>query len=158
MKPLIFLLTLGLAFTTSKLSATDVVLEGPWSASLNSSRTYFSSGRAQSGRLQRTGPGYYRFGRLAGGDIANNDPDFFSGPLSLNFWRLNFYGGTTGNLLFTRGFNELPPDSFYPDVYRAGYFRSPGRRGYGDISLEEFDFDFGWEEADNIPFSAFRYY
>lgn len=158
MKPSIFLLTLGLALTTGKLSATEVELEGPWSASLNSSRSYFSYGRAMSGKYQRLGAGYYRYGRISGGDISNNDYDYDSGYLSLNFWRLNYYGGTTGNILFTRGFDDLPSGYYHPDVYCTGYFRSPGRYGYGDISLEEYDYDYGWYETDDIPFSSYRFY
>ncbi len=157
MKTFILVIALLTTFSVNRIQATDVALEGYWSASINNSRSYSYYGYSMSGRYSRMGAGYYRYGRISGGDITNNDYySYYSGSLSLEFWRLSYYGGTSGSIMFTRGYSGLSSGYFYSGVYQSGYFRSPGRYGYGDISLSEYDY--GWYEVDDIPFSRYRYY
>jgi hypothetical protein len=152
-KYLILLLALSLA---PNLFATDVDLEGYWSYYLYGTRSYSSSGYAASGRYSRLGSGYYRYGYLDGGDISNNSYYTRSGSLSLEFWRLNYYGGSYGNIMFTRGFSSLSPGYYYGNIYRNGYFKSPGRYGYGDLSLAEYQGS--WVEVDNLSYTGYRYF
>ena len=158
MKNFSIILILLVSMIGGNVHATDVDLEGYWSFNIKKSRKYSYSGYSMSGSRSRLGRGYYRYGSLSGGSIENNDSTaFYSGSLSLEFWRLNYYGGSTGTVLFTRGFDGLDEGYLYSDVYRSGYFRSPGRYGYGDISLAEYD-GYDWTESDDIPFAKYKYF
>jgi hypothetical protein len=134
-------------------------LQGYWSYNIQAQRTYYSTGPAQSGSKNNLGPGYYRYGYVSGGDIANNRSSGYSGSLSLDFWRLNYYGGTTGTLLFTRGFDRLYAGYKHSSVYKAGYFKSPGTYGYALLQLSEYmGVGYGYQGKDKIAYSDYLYY
>ena len=158
MKSLIKLSLIGLliSFSTEKASATDISMSGIWRYSIETNRVYKPVGATQNGEWNNLGSGYYRYGYIKGGDINNDDETYDSGTLSLNFMRLNYYGGSTGTLMFTRGFRPLSVDYYYHNVYKAGYFKSSGKKGYASAYVTEYSNDGTWDLVDEINYKDYQ--
>lgn len=100
-----------------------------------------------SGVLPASGRRYFipaRFIRSANlftNGILNREINGFSGALSYEFHRKNFFGGTSGGVLFTAGIPPLYPGFLFGPINAAVVIRSPGRTGWGTFVLQELRYD-----------------
>ena len=145
-------------FFIATANSTPVYFNGYYTFKVNAARPYFRIPPAQSGHYKSLGSGYYRSGYIDGGDIQNHSYFTRSGSLSLEFIRMDYYGGNSGNVMFSRGYSPLKPRYLYPNVYKSGYFKSAGRYGYGVLEVVEFQSTGRWAYTDRINYSARQYF
>lgn len=115
-----------------------------------------------SGRLAFIRAPYIRSAHLFTNGILNRELDEFSGALSYEFHRKNFYMGNSGGVLFTAGIPPLYPGFLFGPIDAAVVIRSPGRVGWGTFVLQELRYDrseqhfvFKANSKDSVGFAYF---
>ena len=112
LRPLLSTLVATVLISSPRAYAASVTLEGSGSYKFTSSDYYYEYGTRQSGRYRNLGTDYYRKTTIGMDWIVNNS-SYRTGPLSLEFWGMPYYGADTGIVLMTRSAGRLPADTHY---------------------------------------------
>src|SRR6478672_2375254 len=86
--------------------ATLVSFGGTGSFNFTSKESYFSGGRAQTGRYRNLGAGYYHSAEYTVKRITNKS-SYKSASMSFEFWAMPYLGATSGPILMTYGLGPL---------------------------------------------------
>jgi hypothetical protein len=138
--------------STPTAKATNLTLDGSGFYELGDTVTYFGGkGPKQSGSYKRLGRDYYHRVTI-GMDVIENRSNFRSGSLSFEFWGMDFFGATDGDILMTRGLNSLKGGRFYDGFDTTGWAVSLDDFRFPEISLWEFTRN-GYKFRDALSFS-----
>jgi len=110
--PILLTLLAATVISSQHACAADVTLEGRGFYKFTSRDYYYDYGTRQTGRYRNLGTDYYR-NTTIGMDWIVNNSTYRTGPLSIEFWGMPYYGADTGIVLMTRSAGRLPADTHY---------------------------------------------
>lgn len=151
MKTLLFRAAATFALACSfHTHAANVTLDGSGSYRMETSIRYYGGGVKQNGRYSNLGADYYH--KVSYGmDWVTNRSTNSSGPLSIEFWGMPYYGATSGIVLMTRGANPLGGGKYYYDKTWTGWKVYLDEFRFPEISLWESTRK-GWRFRDALSF------
>ncbi len=140
------------AVTIPEATATRLTLGGSGYYNLGVKETYYRGGRAQSGRYDNLGAGYYHSAEIGMQQITNRSGNR-SGSMSFELWGLQSYGAQSGVVLMTYGLDPLKSGFHYSGVSAFGKAVSLNKRRYPEFELFEYTNE-GWIRRDKLKFSS----
>jgi hypothetical protein len=135
---------------TAPSKAANVTLDGTGYYNLSNSIRYYGVGAKQYGRYANLGSDYYHEANYSMEWITNRSQGN-SGPLSVEFWGMPYYGATDGIVLMTRSANPLRGGGYYNRKAWTGWKVFLDQRRFPEINLWESTRS-GWRFRDALSF------
>ena len=143
---------LAVAASVPEARATLLSIDGSGSFKFTSKESYFSGGRAQTGRYRNLGAGYYHSAQYTVNRITNSS-SYKSASMSFELWSMAYLGATSGPILMTYGLGPLKGGYHYSTPTAYGKAVSLNKYRFPEFDLFEYR-DSKWRYRDTLVFTT----